>query len=151
MLQDYELVPETIIRSHSFAGLITLYESNYLRLLQLVPELRRLTGYYRSSVAGDLDLHVEILDRSRYTVTLSLSHHFLENGVRVAEPDMHIRVYFDGQLAEAMSFAGEHGHLELRRLRRDHRHELDDRWRRNTVLNKWLDYLIDSGHLVFER
>ena len=28
---------------------------------------------------------------------------------------------------------------------------LDRRWRRNMVLNKWLDYLRDQGHLVLER
>ena len=151
MLQDFQLVPETIIRPKSFAGLITLYESNYLRLLQLVPELHRLDGYYRSSVAGDLDLHLEIIDRSRYTVTLSLSYFFNDNGRRMADPDMQVRVYFDGQLAEASAFTGEHRHAELVRLSHCHRHELDERWRRNSVLNKWLDYLIDHGHLLLER
>jgi uncharacterized protein YqiB (DUF1249 family) len=24
--------------------------------------------------------------------------------------------------------------------------ELDDRWRRNTMLNKWLEYCVDRGH-----
>ncbi len=130
---------------------MALYESNYLRLLQLIPELNRLDGYYRSSVAGDCDLHVEILERSRYTVTLSLSYFFVEDDVRIADPDMKIRLYLDGKLAEAMRFSGDHRHSELRRLCRVHRHELDSRWRRNMVLNKWLDYLMDKGHLVLER
>ena len=72
MLQEHQLVPETIVRPKSFVGLMALYESNYLRLLQLIPELHRLDGYYRSTVAGDCALHLEILDRSRYTITLSL-------------------------------------------------------------------------------
>ena len=130
---------------------MALYESNYLRLMQLVPELHRLDGYYRSRVAGDCDLHVEILERSRYTITLSLSYFFVEDGQRIADPDMKVRVYLDGQLSEAMSLGGEHRHAELRRLCRAHRHELDTRWRRNIVLNKWLDYLMEKGHLVLER
>lgn len=130
---------------------MSLYESNYLRLQRLIPELNRLDGYYRSRVAGDCDLHVEILERSRYTITLSLSYFFYENGTRVADPDMKIRVYLDGQLAETMGFCGEHRHTELRRLCRMHRAELDMRWRRNIVLNKWLEYLMDQGHLVLER
>ena len=130
---------------------MSLYESNYLRLQRLIPELNRLDGYYRSRVAGDCDLHVEILERSRYTITLSLSYFFHENGRRIADPDMKIRVYLDGQLAETMGFCGEHRHTELRRLCRIHRAELDTRWRRNIVLNKWLEYLMDQGHLVLER
>ena len=151
MLQEHQLVPETIVRPKSFVGLMALYESNYLRLLQLIPELHRLDGYYRSTVAGDCDLHLEILDRSRYTITLSLSYFFYDNEVRVADPDMTIRVYLDGQLTEAMGFSGDHRHVELRRLSRAHRHELDSRWRRNIVLNKWLDYLMEQGHLILER
>jgi uncharacterized protein YqiB (DUF1249 family) len=151
MLQDYQLVPETFVRRKSFVGLMALYESNYLRLFQLIPELNRLDGYYRSAVAGDCDLHVEILERSRYTVTMSLSYFFVEDNVRVADPDMTVRLYLDGQLAEAMNFSGDHRHAELRRLSRAHRRELDSRWRRNMVLNKWLDYLMDQGHLILER
>jgi uncharacterized protein YqiB (DUF1249 family) len=156
MLQEHQLVPETIVRPKSFVGLMALYESNYLRLLQLIPELHRLDGYYRSTVAGDCSLHLEILDRSRYTITLSLSYFFYDGDVRVADPDMKVRVYLDGQLTEAMEFssmglADNHRHVELRRLSRAHRHELDSRWRRNIVLNKWLDYLMDRGHLILER
>ena len=151
MLHDYQLVPETIVKPGSFVGLMSLYESNYLRLQRLIPELNRLDGYYRSRVAGDCDLHVEILERSRYTITLSLSYFFYEDGTRVADPDMKIRVYLDGQLAETMGFCGDHRHTELRRLCRMHRAELDMRWRRNIVLNKWLEYLMDQGHLVLER
>ena len=151
MLNDCMLVPETIVRPRSFIGLMVLYESNFLRLMQLIPEINRLDGYYRSRVAGDCELHVEILERSRYTVTLSLSYFFIEDGVRISDPDMRVRIYLDGQLAEAMRFGGEHRHAELRRLSSAHRHELDKRWRRNIVLNKWLDYLLDKGHLILER
>jgi len=151
MLQDSELVPQTIVTPGSFVGLMAIYESNYLRLLQLIPELDRLDGYYRSRVAGDCDLHVEIIERSRYTVTLSLSYFFEVAGQRVADPDMKIRAYLDGRQAEAMTFSGDHVHVELRRLWRAHRGELDARWRRNVVLNKWLEFLMDRGHLVLEK
>ncbi|MCH8335619.1 MAG: DUF1249 domain-containing protein [Proteobacteria bacterium] len=151
MLQEYLLVPETIVKPGSFVGLMSLYESNFLRLQQLIPELYRLDGYYRSRVAGDCDLHVEILERSRYTVTMSLSYFFYEEGVRITEPDMKVRVYFDGLLAESTGFSGERGQAAFRRLSQVHRAELDARWRRNIILNKWLEYLMDQGHLVLER
>jgi len=151
MLHDCQLVPQTIVKPKSFVGLMSLYESNYLRLQRLIPELNRLDGYYKSRVAGDCDLHVEILERSRYTITLSLSYFFYEDGIRIADPDMIIRVYLDGQLAETMGFRGEYRHRELKSSCRIHRAQLDGRWRRNIVLNKWLEYLMDQGHLVLER
>ncbi len=151
MLLEYQLVPETIARPRSFVGLMSLYESNYLRLQQLVPELERLDGYYRSRVAGACDLHVEIIDRTRYTVTLSLSYFFYESERRIAEPDMKVRAYLDGQLAEAMSLCGGFRHADHNRPCGVHREELDRRWRRNVVLNKWLEYLMDQGHLILER
>ncbi|HWM28593.1 MAG TPA: DUF1249 domain-containing protein [Woeseiaceae bacterium] len=151
MFLDYQLVPQTIVKPRSFIGLMLLYESNFLRLKHLIPELDRLDGYYQSRVAGDCDLHLEILDRSKYTITLSLSYFFHENGVRIADPDMKIRAYLDGHLAEAMTLRGDHRHAELRRLSVAHGAELGIRWRRNIVLNKWLEYLVHQGHLILER
>ncbi len=149
-MQQYLLAPETLLKPKSFVGLMALYDNNFLRLKQLIPELDRLDGYYRSRVAGDCDLHVEILERSRYTISMSLSYYFYEDGVRIADPDMKVKVYLDGQMAEATGFSGEHRHAAFRRLTRLHRAELDTRWRRNIILNKWLDYLMDQGHLILE-
>lgn len=151
MLLDSQLVPQTLVRPRSFVGLMALYESNYLRLLQLVPELERLDGCFRSRVAGDCELFVEILERCRYTITMSLTYQFESADGIIADPDMKIRAYLDGRLAEAMSLGGDHRHAEIRRLIRKNRRELDARWRRNVIFNKWLEYLSDQGHLILER
>lgn len=135
MLLDSQLVPQTIVRPKSFVGLMALYESNYLRLKQLIPEIEQLDGCYRSRVAGDCDLYVDILERCRYTVTLLLTYRFNDGGERVANPDMAVRVYLDGRLAEARCLC----------------ERLETRWKRNVVLNKWLEYLTDQGHLILER
>ena len=151
MLLDSHIVPQAIVKPKSFVGLMALYESNFLRLVHLIPELERLDGCFRSRVAGDCELHVDILERCRYTVTLSLTYLFETDEGRVADPDITVRAYLDGQLAEAMSLSGHHRHATLRRFAREHKAELDARWKRNIVLNKWLDYLTDHGHLVLER
>ena len=151
MLLDSHIVPEAIVKPRSFVGLMALYESNYLRLLRLLPELDRLDGCFRSSVAGECDLHIEILERCRYTVTLSLTYHLHVDEGLLTDPDMTVRAYLDCQLAEAMTIGRRQQHASIRRLVREHRQELDRRWRRNVILNKWLDYLSDQGHLVLER
>jgi uncharacterized protein YqiB (DUF1249 family) len=50
-----------------------------------------------------------------------------------------------------MTFFGDLRHAEFTRLSRSHRGQLDGRWRRNIILNKWLEYLMDQGHLILER
>ncbi len=151
MLLDSRIVPQAAAKPKTFVGLMALYESNYLRLLHLIPDLATIDGCYRSRVAGDCDLHVDVIERCRYTVTLSLTYYFETPAGRVADPDMRVRAYLDGQLAEAMRASGPHQHAELRRLFAAHSRELNERWRRNTVLNKWLEYLSDQGHLILDR
>lgn len=151
MLLDSLLVPETVVKPRSFVGLMALYESNYLRLLRLLPEIERLDGCFRSRVAGDCDLYVEIIERCRYTVTLSLTYHLPTDTGFLVDPDMTVRAYLDGQQAEVLAIGEQQRHAALRRLVLAHREELDRRWRSNMILNKWLEYLVDQGHLVLER
>jgi uncharacterized protein YqiB (DUF1249 family) len=151
MLLDSELVPETIVRPKSFVGLMSLYESNYLRLLRVIPEIHCLDGCFRSRVAGDCDLFVEIIDTGRYTVTLSLTYHLPTAAGSLSDPDMTVRVYLDGQQAEVLAIGEAQRHAALRRLAFQHRDEIDRRWRFNIVLNKWLEYLSDQGHLILDR
>lgn len=151
MMLDSQLVPQTIVKPRSFVGLMALYESNYLRLLRLLPELERLDGCFRSRVAGDCDLHLEVLERCRYTVTLSLTYHLETDEGLMADPDITVRAYLDGRLAEAMKVGDRLRHMALRKFIEEHRRELDLRWRRNIVLNKWLEYLSDQGHLILDR
>ena len=129
---------------------MAMYESNFLRLLNLVPDLHQLDGCYRSRVAGDIPLHFDVLERERYTLTLAMTYYFETDNGTVADPDMLVRVYLDGQQAEAVSLRSSHRHVGLQRLCRAHSHELNERWTRNVVFNKWLEYLLDQGHLILE-
>ena len=151
MLLDSQLVPETVVRPKSFVGLMSLYESNFLRLLRLIPEIDHVDGCFRSRVAGECDLYVDIIETSRYTVTLSLTYRLATDEGLFVDPDMMVRVYLDGQQAEVLSIGEQQRHAALRRLVFEHREELDRRWRYNIVLNKWLEYLSDQGHLILDR
>jgi len=151
MLLDSQLVPQTVVRPNSFVGLMALYESNYLRLLRVIPGIERLDGCFLSRVADECDLYVEIIDTSRYTITLSLTYRLATDEGMLLDPDMTIRMYLDGQQAEVLAIGEKQRHEALRRLAFEHREELDRRWRYNIVLNKWLEYLSDQGHLVLDR
>ncbi len=61
-------------RPRSFVALMSLYESNYLRLGWLAGALASLTGNHRSTVAGDCDLLLSVTERTPYTTTLNLTY-----------------------------------------------------------------------------
>ena len=147
MLADSLIAPQCIYRPGSFTGLMTLYESNYLRLLTLLPDVASFSGERVSVTDGDCDLHLRMLKRERYTTTLSMTYWFAEEGECVADPDLVVRVYHDAKLVEAMESCAEHRHRLLRQIARASI-ELDRRWARNMMLNKWLDYLADMGHCL---
>ena len=133
-------------RPVSFVSLMTLYESNFIRLRGLVGDVRRLAGCVVSSVPGDLDLHVETLEHSPYTTILRLTYFFAGEGGPLADPDLEVRVYHDARLAEASRCGRWVRHPALARVRAGLPAALGERWLRNMMLNKWLDYCAERGH-----
>jgi len=146
MIADSLCITSWRARPVSFVSLMTLYESNYIRLHALIGDPRRLTGRSVSSTPGDLDLHVEALEHSPYTTILRLTYLFDEAGATVADPDLEVRVYHDARLAEASRCARWVRHPGLAQLRTGLSSALGERWLRNMLLNKWLDYCTERGH-----
>jgi uncharacterized protein len=146
MVVDSLLVPQCIYRPGTFTGLMTLYESNYIKLHQLASAREWPADAIVSSSPRDNDLHAEIVRREPYTTTLRLTYWFDDAGVSAADPDVVVRIYHDARLVEAVSSGEAHRHAKLRELAKSSNDELDRRWRLNMLLNKWLDYLFDVGH-----
>jgi uncharacterized protein YqiB (DUF1249 family) len=133
-------------RPVSFVSLMTLYESNYIRLRALVGDVRRVTGSAVSRTPADLDLHVAAVEHSPYTTILRLTYLFDEPAGPTADPDLEVRVYHDARLAEASRCARWVRHPGLTELRNGLPSQLGERWLRNMLLNKWLDYCAERGH-----
>ncbi|MEA3181573.1 MAG: uncharacterized protein QOI59_5096 [Gammaproteobacteria bacterium] len=146
MLND-TLTPVTWrARPRSFVALMGLYESNYIRLSWLAGDLVALDGQHRSLVAGDCDLLLTLTERSPYTSTVNLTYLLPDEGGESRFPDMQLRIYHDAHLAEAHEWAGTHTQPVLKALRTHAERELDQRWARNVMLNKWLEYCVERGH-----
>jgi uncharacterized protein YqiB (DUF1249 family) len=150
MLSDVTTIVSWRARPRSFVALMSLYESNYLRLASLAGDLRNLRDDYVSRVPDDCDLRLSVTERSPYTTSADLTYLFKDGEEVQTYPDMRVRIYHDARLVEAQEWAQEssnrHDHEALRRLRGVAERELDQRWARNTMLNKWLEYCIDRGH-----
>ena len=150
MFVDSLIVPHCVYRPGSFSGLMTIYESNFIKLGQLVARLHRLEATAErliSRTPRDCDLYLEIVSREPYTTTLKLTYWFgTDSDERVPDPDLTVRVYHDARLVEAVAGRETHHHRMLCELALRHSVELGRRWRRNIMLNKWLDFLIEMGH-----
>jgi uncharacterized protein YqiB (DUF1249 family) len=147
MLADSLLLPECIYRPGSFSALMLLYESNYLKFTRLVGQLDPSASRWISRVTTDNDLHLESTLLEPYTTTLKMTYWLRDaQGIVVRDPDLTVRIYHDAAQAEALSWRAQHHHQALRDFAASHAHELNQRWQRNMMLNKWLDYLLDRGH-----
>ncbi|MGI9303589.1 MAG: DUF1249 domain-containing protein [Gammaproteobacteria bacterium] len=126
-------------RPQSFADLMELYETNYIYFRRLCPDLGAVGGRAVSRTDGALDLHMDILERCRYTTTVRLTHHLCgHDGGERSSPDVQLRVYNDARQAEILTGNGcEQG---------DDGSCLLQRWRLNRFLAKWLGYCLHQGH-----
>ena len=146
MLCEADIKVSWRTRPRGFVALMGLYESNYLRFLQLAGDPSRLAGTLVSHVAGDCELQLAVLEHMPYTSTLILTY-VLNSGPKApAErlPDLRLRAYHDARLLEAEEFQAQHK-TRGQGVRPGER-ELHQRWTRNMMLNKWLEYCVERGH-----
>jgi uncharacterized protein YqiB (DUF1249 family) len=135
---DTDIVVSWRTRPQGLVALMGLYESNFQRLRLLAGELQALPALAVSLVAGDCELRLAVTERSRFTsdvlLTYLLPSTTLLNAAPERVPDLHLKIYHDARLVEAIPDA-----------RRPER-ELHQCWSRNVMLNKWLEYCVDRGH-----
>ena len=125
---------------------MTLYESNFVRLKWIVPDLQALSDLNVSHVESDCDLHLNVLERCRYTSVLRLTYEFAQSDEIIQDPNLEVCVYHDARLAEVRGFFGFVRHPHMARLQLQLKRELDQRWSQNMMLNKWLEYCAERGH-----
>ena len=69
MINDHEIIPQAIAKPRSFVGLMTLYESNFIKLHNLLPDLRDIDkGRVLESLNAE-NLYLTILEKNKYTIT----------------------------------------------------------------------------------
>lgn len=130
----------------TFAGLMDLYERNYINIRRLIPTMPPSQTCLASHVSGGLSLYMTVVERFPYTSELSLTYHFYrETGVLV-EPDLRVRVYHDARLAEVTEAALRNWPKFQADHEKQHNVQLVSRWHVNRFLYKWLNYCLFQGH-----
>lgn len=125
--------------ARSFAGLMELYEQNYMRLRNMAPDLN-VAEEMISSVPEHQDLFLSITERCKYTTMLRLTYQFEDAGQTLFEPDLHLKVYHDARVVEVQQFHSRtRGPLYIADM-------IEQKWMMNRFLFKWLGYCQHQGH-----
>ena len=126
-------------RARSFAGLMELYEQNYMRLRNIAPDLT-VADEMISTVPDHQDLYLSITQRCKYTTMLRMTYQFDNGGEVLFEPDLHLKVYHDARVVEVQQFQSRsRGPLFLADV-------VERKWLMNRFLYKWLGYCLYQGH-----
>lgn len=134
------------VRERDLPALMELYELNYIQLRRLVPDLDAIRDSSVSRVLGALKLHLDVRERCPYTTTLNLTYHFNDSDDDLQAPDLMVRLYHDAQVAEVVSCGRPRNGRGAGSRQFDHRCSIEEKWRVNRFLHKWLGYCLRQGH-----
>jgi uncharacterized protein YqiB (DUF1249 family) len=122
-------------------------ESNYQKLFKLIPDLMAVKETAIGFAPHHTMLHLEIIERTPYTMTLELSHCFNKDNDDLMVPAVRIRLYLDAHLAEVLS---DHARAGVSQVFKDpglSREIMNYKWRLNYFLQKWLDHCLKKDYL----
>ena len=127
------------------------YDQLFIQLKTLIPDLTELRqGDYRQSEApGFMDLHLDVLSKSKEELRIALAHNYRQNGDSIPDPDMEIRVYLlpDWRKAEALTYQDAYGY-KMVYWRNEGQIMMNPELKRslNDFLAQWLKNLKNQGH-----
>lgn len=123
-----------------------LCESNYQKLFCLIPELCSFPSHATGEKATKPPLYLKIIDRSRHTLTVELSHQFDKNLKNFLEPAVKIRIYLDANMVEVLK---DHARNDVSKVYKDPVQSVEImnyKWRLNYFLQKWLDHCLQTDY-----
>ncbi len=147
------LLPGKLILVMSFVNPVNksfcleqICESNYQKLLKLIPDLLGLKETAVGLAYHNTTLHITVIESTPYTMTVQLSHCFNKNRDEFMEPALKIRLYLDAQLAEVLS---DHARASVAQVFKNpglSREIMNYKWRLNYFLQKWLDHCLKKNY-----
>jgi hypothetical protein len=140
--------PNPLRKPPGLKRLQEVQEEIYRQLHLLLPDHLGYHDSLVSRVSGSPTLRLEVLERHPYTTFFRLTYEFVEGDEHSYAPDAHVRFYHDAHMAEATSFNVDQGCTRSAHPSFPPRQLIQQAWRRNRALDRWLDYLLKQGHSV---
>ena len=121
-------------------------ESNYHKFLRLIPDIHQINTSAIGQFPNKPSLHLKIIERTAYTLTVQLTHCFQDAPDEFIEPAVKIRLYGDAKLAEVLR---DHSRIDVFKAIADagqSKKIMDYKWSLNYLLGKWLDYCLQTDY-----
>ena len=132
---------------NSFAGLMDLYEANYIRIRKLCGQKVLMPSVAVSRITQGMDLYLQVLEQTRFTSTIALTHYFVDTQQGLlAYPDLRLRIYYDALQAEVIGQSLNFENSDLPAWCNPANKSIQMRWRANRFLFKWLSFCDQQGH-----
>ena len=127
-------------------------EANYARLLRLFPDYE--SSNKRSFSVGGTQIHMDVLERSRYT-TLFLLQSFAQTSATSSWPwltplRMEVRAYHDAGMLEVIVFQGSTRTAGRYSYPNPSMHQQDEKAQQNAFLAEWLSNCLTHGEVLLE-
>lgn len=119
-----------------------LCEENYRYLITIAPGIRYLKGRLLSPQRNGIDLYLDVLEQTPYTTLARLTYFFQQRDGGVSDPDAVLRVYHDSRQVEVLDLKQQA--LPLKQGMDPP--TLEQKWKANLFLAKWLTYCASQGH-----
>ncbi len=131
-----------------FGWLMGLYAENYAKLTRLFEPADLPVGVYFSCIGDGLDVRLDILRQHRFTTELRLTYSVRDPLTGEPDPSAFIRLYRDARQAEATHCYVGRRWQDVIGMYPPPETLISHRFRMNTFLGKWLDYMAEGGHGV---
>ncbi len=121
-------------------------ESNFQKLFCLIPDLCSFKKHATGNTENKPTLYVNIIERSKHTLTVELSHCFNHNLENLMEPAIKIRIYLDARIAEVLR---DYKRTDVSQVFKDPGQSVEImnyKWRLNYFLQKWLDHCLQTNY-----
>ncbi len=120
----------------------------YQKLIRIAPQLVSIKEYAKSRVDGYMDLNFDLLEVRQGYRRIALSHYWMhDSGDMIPDPDMEIAVYFDFELAEALTYQ-DWGRYDEAYTTQGEPPVQSVYLSINAFLETWLDALAEQGHML---
>jgi len=138
-----DLFEMSVSRQPIYISKMRVFEMNYTRIMQLMPELLVAGGALLFSNNTDQgQISIELAERSRYTSKLKLSHQLPALQGWVPDMDIAVHVYHDAEVAEVVSYQSQQGFRARNSYPNPLMHHPDEKAELNRFLSEWLDFCV---------
>ena len=121
-----------------------MYEENYQTLARLIPDMEVDTAILSSSKDFP-DLHMKVVERGKYTLTIAFLH-VLDEGEIVPDMYLKVKVYNDAKVAEVLTYQNKTGFSRVYTYPNNKLRYPIEKRRVNQFFSEWLMYCISKDY-----